>query len=66
MTDRVFPPHLYPHLYPEKFPELFPHIYGDQIRKRREKEKALKENRQEFILFKDPRASKVSPARKKQ
>lgn len=64
MKDKVFPPHLYPHLYPDKFPELFPHIYGEQIKKKKELEKATKERNRELILFRDPRASKISPHRK--
>ena len=66
MKDKVFPPHLYPHLYPEKFPELFPHIYGDKIKKKQAQERVKKEMEKELLLFRDPRASKVPLARRRQ
>lgn len=65
--EKVFPPHLYPHLYPERFPDLFPHIYGDEIRRKKLREKKQdKELEEQIFLFKDPRLSKVTPARRRQ
>jgi len=62
-SEKVFPPHLYPSLYPERFPDLFPHVYGAQLMRDRKRQKAMKVNGEEMLLFRDPRANRVGVER---